>query len=352
MIIDERGLTRRDVLRTGSMAAAGLLWGFDHSPAQGQPPLRIDVHAHLWTDEYLDLQASYGRTDTGTQRGRGAGLTEGDIDKRFALMESAGVDLQVLSVSPQVPHFEEKAHAVTAARKANDMYAEVVRRWPKRFKAFAALPMPHVEEALKELDRAIGLLGMVGVTLTTAVQRRSIADPVFVPIYEELNRRGSILFLHPEGKAAYSHLLADYNMTWMFGAIAEDTIAVLHLIAQGIPQRFPKMKIINSHIGGGLPAITKRLDSVATWEYPMMPERPSSAVRRMWYDTVSYGDVPALQAAVETLGAGQLVLGSDFPYESGDVYRLAVSYIGQAGLSVEDVAAIQGRNAAAMLGLT
>ncbi len=352
MIADGRGLTRRDLLRTGSMAAAGLLWALDESPAQGTRPLRIDVHAHLWTDAYLDLQASYGRTDTNTQRNRGAGLSDGDLETRFALMESAGVDLQVLSVSPQVPHFEERAHAVNAARKANDMYAEVVRRWPARFKAFAALPMPHVDEALKELDRALGQLGMVGAALTTAVLRRSIADPAFLPIYEELNRRGSILFLHPEGRAAYSHLLADYSMTWMFGAIAEDTIAVLHLLAHGIPQRFPRLKIVNSHIGGGLAAITKRLDSITTWEYPTMPERPSLAVRRMWYDTVSYGDVAALRAAVDTLGAGQLVLGSDFPYESGDVYRLAVRYISQAGLNDADVDGILGRTASALLGLT
>lgn len=348
---DERGVTRRDVLRTGSLTAAGLLVGFAGLDAQGKQPRRIDVHAHLWTDQYLDLVASYGKTDTGTQRGRGAGPGDGDIEKRFAMMDAAGVDLQVLSVSPQVPHFEDKAHAVTAARTANDLYADVVRRWPKRFKAFAALPMPHVDEALKELDRALGQLGMLGVTMTTAILRRSVADPAFTPIYEELNRRKSVLFLHPAGNAVYSPLIADHHLTWMFGAIVEDTVAVLHLITQGIPTRFPNLKIINSHIGGALPVVIKRLDSISTWEYPQMPERPSIAVRRMWYDTVSYGDVPALRAAVETLGAGQLVLGSDFPYESGDVYRLAVRYIGEAGLKEEDVVRIQGGNAARLLGL-
>ena len=86
-------------------------------------------------------------------------------------------------------------------------------------------------------------------------------------------------------------------------------------------------------------------------KYPQIPEKPSLAARRMWYDTVNYGDVPSLRAAVEKLGAGQLVLGSDFPYENGDLYRLAVNYIRGAGLPPQEVARILARNASAVLGL-
>jgi aminocarboxymuconate-semialdehyde decarboxylase len=137
----------------------------------------------------------------------------------------------------------------------------------------------------------------------------------------------------------------------MIGAPFEDTVAAMHLIQQGIPTRFPQLKIVNSHLGGALPMLAKRLDSITTWEYPAMPERPSVAIRRMWYDTVDYGDVAALRAAVEVLGADHLVLGSDFPYETGDTYQLCVTYIANAGLRAEDVAAIYGGTAARMLQL-
>src|SRR5882762_5803302 len=130
------GFTRRDLL-----LGAGL-------DAQAKKGMRIDIHAHLWTDEYLDLTQSYGNTDTGTQRNKGAGLGKEEMDKRFALMEANGVEMQVLSICPQSPHFDNKEHAVNAARKANDLYAEVVNRWPTKFKAFAAVPLPHVDEAL------------------------------------------------------------------------------------------------------------------------------------------------------------------------------------------------------------
>jgi 6-methylsalicylate decarboxylase len=267
------------------------------------------------------------------------------------LMDRAGVAMQILAVSPQAPHFADKAHAVTAARMANDMLAEAVTRYPKRFGAFAALPMPHVDEALKELDRALGSLRMAGVALTNSILGRSIADPAFNPLFEELNRRGSIVFLHPIGDAIQSPLVADHHLTWMIGAPFEDTVAVMHLIMHGVPARFPRMKIVNSHLGGAVSVLTKRLDSITTWEYPQMPERPSVAVRRMYYDTVDYGDVPALRAAVEALGADRIVLGSDFPYETGEAYDLCVKYIANAGLTAGEVAAIQGGTAAAMLGM-
>ena len=345
-----RSLTRRQLLASGSLAAAGLFCGLDWLEAQQEKPLCIDVHAHLWTDEYLDLVTSFGKTDTGIQRGRGAGTGQAEMDKRFATMDAAGVDLQVLSVSPQFPHFENKEHAVIAARKANDMYADAVRRWPKRFAAFAAMPLPHLDESLKEIDRAIGQFGMHGVALPTDVIGRSIADPAFTPLYEELNRRGAIAFIHPSGNAAFSPLIANNHATWMIGAPVEDTVAVTNLITTGIPSRFPKLKIITAHVGGALPMLLDRMDSIATWEYPQIPEKPSAAARRMWYDTVNYGDVPSLRLALDVWGADRLVLGSDFPYEAGSAYQLCVDYIRHAGLKQDEVDRILDRNASALLG--
>ena len=232
------------------------------------------------------------------------------------------------------------------------MYAETVRRWPKRFRAFAALPLPHVDESLKELDRALGQLGMIGATITTSIVGRSPADPAFLPVYEELNRRNSVLFIHPCGCNAYSPLIADYHLTWMIGAPIEDTISVLHLIERGIPMRFPKLKIINSHLGGALPMVYQRLDNQYTWENPTIPERPTISARRMWYDTVGHGHIPAIRAAVETLGADRLVLGTDFPYEAGPLYKRAIDYIELGGFKPQDTARILDHNAAELLNIS
>lgn len=313
--------------------------------------MRIDVHAHLWTDEYLDLLVRYGKPSADEHRGLGADASARDLDARFGMMDAAGVDLQILSASPQLPTFSDKSHAIRAARHVNDLYADIVRDHPDRFAAFAAVPLPHVDAALDELRRALDDLGMIGAAVATSTLGRSVADPAWDPLFAELDRRASVLYVHPAGCGAGSPLISPYNMTWMLGAPIEDTVAVAHLITRGIPSRYPNLRIINSHLGGALPMIVQRMDNQYRWQVPATPEPPSIAAKRMWYDTVSHAHPPALRCACDSLGADRLVLGTDFPYESGDLFQRAVDYVTQSGLSKQDSARILDTNASHLLGL-
>ncbi|WP_329294358.1 amidohydrolase family protein [Streptomyces sp. NBC_01455] len=315
-------------------------------------PTRIDVHAHLWTAGYLDRLERLGKSDTATQRGIGADATDADLEARFALMDRAGIDLQVLSTAPQSPHLPAESDAVALAEAANDSYAELVARFPDRFLAFAALPLPHVDAALSELTRALDELGAVGVGVTTTVLGRTLADPLFGPLYEELDRRGAVLYVHPAGEGAGSPLITEHDMTWMVGAPVEDTVAIMHLILAGLPARYPRMRVLASHLGGALPLLPRRLDDHLAFESPGTPEPPSVAARRLWYDTVSHAHPPALVAAVASFGADRIVLGTDFPYEDGEVFLRAVDHIADSGLGPEEVTMILDTNAADLLGLS
>lgn len=351
MIDNKNATTRRNVLRLGALLAAGFLLETT-AEAEGDVSKAIDVHAHLWTDDYLDLMEKYGKKDVWVQRGKGAGLGEAETEKRFAMMDSAGIAMQALSICPQAPQFDNKNHAVTAARKANDLYLEAVRKWPKRFVAYAAVPLPHVDESLQEIDRVLGRPGFCGVTIPTSILEKSIADVSFMPVYEELNRRSSVLFVHPSGYGAYSPLISDYHLTWMIGAPIEDTIAVAHLIIRGIPQKFPKLKIINTHIGGALPMLMQRLDNIYKWENPSLSELPSITARRMWYDTVGHGYDPALKAGIDAIGADRLVFGTDFPYEPGALFKRSIDYISEVGLKKDEVEHILRGTPARLLGIS
>ncbi|UGT42631.1 amidohydrolase [Nocardia yamanashiensis] len=311
--------------------------------------MRIDIHAHLWSETYLDLLDAYGRTDTATQRGMGAGDTAAELESRFALNDSAGIEHQVLSVTPQSPHFDNPDHAGHAARVANDFYADIVQRHPARFSAFAALPLPHLDAALTEMARGLDDLGMAGVAVTTDILGRSLADPLFTPLFEELDRRAAVLYVHPSGHDACTPLIAEHHMRWMVGAPMEDTIAAMQLILAGIPLRYPRIRIVLSHLGGALPMLLQRADNQYAWESPGTPEQPSVAARRMWFDTVSHGHLPAVRAAAESFGADRLVLGTDFPYQSGDLLRRAVTSI-QDALPPADAARVLDHNAALVLG--
>jgi predicted TIM-barrel fold metal-dependent hydrolase len=313
--------------------------------------MRIDVHAHYWTDGYLDLMADLGKTDTGTQRGLGAGDGK-ELAARLRLMRRAGVDMQVLSAAPQLPYAEDQDKAVAAARFVNDQYAALVERHPDRFLAFAATPMPHVDASIAELGRALDELHMAGVVMNTTVLGHALVEPRFEPVFAELDRRAALLYLHPAGNSACSPLIRDYHLTWMIGAPVEDTISVMQLITQGVPSRYPRIKIINSHLGGALPMLLQRADDQYRWEAPDTPERPGIAARRMWYDSVGHGHVPALRCAIDSLGADRLVLGTDFPYEADDTYVRAVDYISDPRITGPEASAILERNAATLFGMT
>ncbi len=312
--------------------------------------MRIDVHAHYWTEDYLDLLASLGQADTGVARGPGAGDGT-ELDARLRLMDRAGVRMQVLSACPQEPYVEDAQKAAKAARFVNDQYAGLAGRYRDRFAAFAALPMPHVEESLGELRRALDELGMAGIAMNTSVAGRALVEPGFAPVFAELNARSAVLYLHPAGNSACSPLIGNYQLTWMIGAPIEDTISIMQLITHGIPTRYPDIKIINSHLGGALPMLLQRADDQYRWEAPDTPERPSVAARRMWYDTVGHGHVPALRCAIDSFGADRLLLGTDFPYENGDIFLRAVDYINDPQINPDAARAILDHNASALLGI-
>jgi len=312
--------------------------------------MRIDVHAHYWTDDYLDLLVDLGKADAGAARGIGAG-GGAELDARLALMDRAGVDMQVLSACPQMPYGQDQAKATAVAGFVNDQYAKLVQAYPDRFRAFAALPMPHLDQSIGELSRALDQLGMAGVAMNTTVLGRALVEPDYEPVWAELNRRGAVLYLHPAGNSACSPLIGNYHLTWMVGAPVEDTISVMQLITHGIPARYPDIKIINSHLGGALPMLLQRADDQYSWEAPDTPEPPSVAARRMWYDTVGHGHVPALRCAIDSLGADRLLVGTDFPYENGDVFVRAVDYINDSQIDTIAARAILDQNAATLLAI-
>ena len=311
--------------------------------------MRIDVHAHYWTDAYLDMLAELGRSDTATQRGMGAGGGD-ELAARLTLMDRAGIDIQVLSAAPQLPYGADADRAVAAARFVNDEYAALVSAHPDRFRAYAATPMPHIDASIAEMARAIDELGMVGLTMNASIAGRAITDPEFEPVFAELDRRAAILYLHPAGNGACSPLVSEHRITWMVGAPFEDTIAAMQLITSGHLQRYPAVKIVCSHLGGALPMITRRADDHVAWEAPDTPEAPSQAVHRLWYDTVSHCHAPALRCAIESFGADRLLLGTDFPYEDGDEFVNAVEYIIE-GTDPGEAHAILDANAMALFGL-
>lgn len=312
--------------------------------------MRLDVHAHYFTREYLELLKSGGTPDAMLEPGWRLlhPTREADFSERFAAMDRARVDKQILSVSGVAPYSPDAATAVRSARFVNDLYAGVVRDEPQRFAAFAVLPLPHVDASLAELARGLDELDMWGVTITTSILGTRLVDPAFDPIYAELDRRAAVLFLHPAGLACGSQELIETGLGWPLGAPFEDTMAILELMQSGFAQRFPNVKLIAPHLGGTLPFLMQRLDHMANrW----MPGKgvPSEVARHFWYDTVN-AYPGALRLAIATYGLERIVFGTDWPFWKGEAHQLAADYLVQAGLGAGEIAAIDSGNARALFG--
>lgn len=311
----------------------------------------IDVHAHYTPRGYAETMrrvANAARPRTWDN----APHTDSPEHMEFRLkaMDEAGVQLQVLSHGIMAPYVHAEADAVEAARITNDEYAALVARYPDRFKSFVSLPLPHIDASLQEMARGLDDLGMAGVALNCSVFERSLAEPEFEPLYEEMNRRGCVLYYHPCASGICSPWITDYNLQSAAGTSMEDSVIVLHLILKQIPVRYSNIKIIISHVGGLIPMIIDRMDH----QMPLagLAEPPSTTARRLYYDTVGHGNPAAILCGWKAFGPSHLVPGSDWPVLlSHESYFETFDYIRHAGIPSEDVEQILERTAPALLGL-
>ena len=314
----------------------------------------VDIHAHHHPDAYTaalkplypgaPVHAFGPRTDTDA---------EDHIQARLAVMDAAGVSLQVLSPgATRAPYGRDEQMAVRAAQIGNDLNAELVERHPDRFKSFVSLPLPHIDASLRELRRGLDELHMVGVNLHISVLDRSVAEDEFLPIYEEMNRRSGLVFFHPCANGICSPMITNYGLTAAVGTSLEDATIALHLIAKRIPSRFPDITFVIPHLGGPIPMLLERLDNQFSMRQYDLPEPPSVTARRFFYDTVAHGSQAALHCAWRAFGADHLLPGSDFPVLlSFETYERTFSWIREADIPPHDVDQILHRTARTVLGL-
>jgi 6-methylsalicylate decarboxylase len=314
----------------------------------------VDVHAHFHPRAYLDvLEQRLGRRRWPAHSDRYPHTdSPEDVEGRLALMAQAGVDVQVLSVGTHGPFSQHQTQAVDAARMLNDVYAQMVECAPSRFKAAMALPLPHVDASIAEVERGYEQLGMAAVNLTCAVFDTPLADPTFDPLYEALDARASIVIYHPIGNGLCSPPINQYNLTGSAANVLEDGVLAMQLVQRQLPLRFPNIRWVIPHLGSFLPMLLGRMDHVFARQQGDLPEPPTETARRFYYDTVGHASLPALRCACEVFGASQLLPGSDWPIAlQYETYPEIIDYIRQAGLPPDAADAILHHNAERLFGL-
>lgn len=310
----------------------------------------IDTHAHLWDNDYLDQLKKVGSEGTDIAKGMRAGNTSEEMINRIKMMDNAGVRLQVLSATPQSPEYGTEEEAEKMARYINDLYASVMAQFPGRFLAYIALPLPYVDASVRELRRMQGKNGFKGVAINTLIRQKiSPADEQFAPLYEELNRLKSLVYIHPTGCGALSPMVQDFDLTWVTGAPIEDLLLPQQLLKAKIPMKYPDITFHFAHLAGGLAFQAQRIeDNFEDWK--AFSESPMKHFKNFYYDAANFHG-PALQCSCATFGHSQHMMGSDFPYFQDEKYTRAVEYIVKAGFPEDITRQILYGNAERLYGI-
>jgi aminocarboxymuconate-semialdehyde decarboxylase len=274
------------------------------------------------------------------------------VTERLVDMDRMGVDIQAVCPAPyHFFYFTEPGYGAELAREVNEGIAQVAADTPDRFVGMGTVPLQDSQLAIKELNYCVKQLGMRGIEICTNVNGKNLTDPSlkldkFFARCEEL---GVVIFMHPLGYTQADRLTNHYFNN-VIGNPLDSTVAVSHLIFDGVLQRYPKLKFVVAHGGGFIAHYWARMDHA--WRArpdcrTIIKNPPSSYLEKFYFDSITF-DPEMLQRLIDKFGADHVVLGTDYPYDMGEEDPLGlIKQVKRLPKAARDL--IQGGNAARLL---
>ena len=275
----------------------------------------IDVHHHILPDFF------WRATNEGDNPIGGIMPPPWSREAMLSYMDDAGTNVAVTCISTPGVHMGDDKAAHNLARRVNEFGARLIQERPDRFGGFAALPLPDVDGSLRELEYALDILKLDGIVLFSNARGIYLGDKRFKPLFDELERRKAVVFVHPTlspDPSAHSLGLPDTLIDFT----ADTTRAVAQLHYGNTFARTPNVKYIFSHAGGTIPYLATRFGIVDEMNViPGAEERGTAAdtLRRLYWDTALSWRPPILRMLRTEIGLDQVLFGSDFPYLRRDL---------------------------------
>ncbi len=261
----------------------------------------IDVQAH-----FLPAFYDAAMRKTGMEKIDNWAIPGWSVESAIAMMDSYGIDAQMLSMSAPGVYFLKGQQASEMARALNEFAAETIRNHSPRFGAFACLPLPDLDAAMTELTYALDTLGLDGVGLQSNYNGIYLGQPEFDPLFDELNRRGATVFVHPVSPPNFAPMSVGITAPILEYPFDTTRMAV-NLIRSGTIARCPDMRLIVAHGGGTIPFVHPRLALALGAE-------PAKLLSSFYYDLTA-ATTPGQMAALKTFCQPErLLMGFDFPF--------------------------------------
>jgi len=302
-----------------------------------------------------DIMASAG-IDLGLRAGKRAAALDDLGEGRLAVMDDAGIDVQVLSALSYFVQGFEPATSGPIHRQLNDRMAAAVSDHPDRFRAFAALPMTDTAASVDELTRCVQELGFLGAMIHGQTNGMFLDHPSVRPILAAAARLDVPIYLHPAPapiavqETYFSGLapeVAACLSTSGWGWHAECGMHVLRMVAAGVFEELPDLKVIVGHMGEGLPFHLDRIESMLNPVVTGHELSVAETLRRNLYLTTSgYNFDAPLLCALAVFGVDHVMFSVDHPF--GDSSQ-ATTYLQSAPVSAGDLEKIAHGNAESLL---
>ena len=239
-----------------------------------------------------------------------------DTKMQLESMDSWHIQTAITSLTPRV--VLKNLHRLReVARRCNEFQARMLLEHPARFGSFALLPLPDVDGALEELTYALDILHLDGVGLFSSVNDRYLGDPLFDPLFDELNRRKAVVFIHPTHCEAPEHAglrAPPFVVEYVF----DTTRAIVNLIFTGTLKRCPDIRFIVAHGGGTVPFLTQRISMLEGHRHAKGVTDVIPTLRSLYFEIASTTSGFALRSLQELADPTHILWGSDLPFVYGE----------------------------------
>jgi predicted TIM-barrel fold metal-dependent hydrolase len=302
----------------------------------------LDVHAHYMTPRYhAECEAAGHREPDGMP-----GLPGWSPEQALDLMGDTGVSAAILAISSPGVHFGDDRAARDLAAHVNDAGADVVAQRPDAFGLAAVLPLPDVDGAMDELQRARTYLASDAVALKTNYHGRYLTDPDFDAVLAELDAHGDVVLLHPTSPPGWEATALGHPRP-VLEFLFDTTRCVADLILAGTLTRYPAIRWVVPHAGAVLPVVAHRVAAMS-----VLTENPvdaPAALGSLYFDLAGFPVPVALDALLKLVSPRQLLYGSDFPFTPAPaVTALAQTLAAQESLRAADLTLAPGSAAATL----